>query len=189
MLRVEHSRWLVSPFCWRMPMSDATSWLWVRLPHRPPPSPVSTHCTLTDKNMVTLERNWNHNLRFHGCNMWLSKWEVKDVVEEGAGTINTIGHRERTERGVGEKYVMVKFVKFLINLVHISRGTFSRHVQIYLFFKNNVKTIHFIASSSRLAGDTITVSVNIRSWIWLCANMTSYGGTDSRILFILNESK
>jgi hypothetical protein len=168
MLRVEHSRWHVSPFCWRMPMSDATSWLWVRLPHRPPPPPVSTHCTLRDKNMETLERNWNHNLRFHGRNVWLPEWNVKGVAEEGAGIINTICHRERSERGVGENYVMVKFVYILIKVWHI-----SRHIQIYLFFNNNVKAIHFIASSSRLAGEAITVSVNRRSLIWPCANMTS----------------
>jgi len=178
MLRAEHSRWHVSPFCWRMPMSDATSWLWVRLPHRPPPPPVSTHCTLTDKNMETLERNWNHNIRFHGRNVWLPERDVKGVAE-GAGTVNTIGHRERIERGVGENYVMVKLVKFLIKLVHLSRGTVSRHIQIYLFFKNNVNAVHFIASTSRLAGEAVNVLTHCGWVTQICVFNTVNLGTSA----------
>lgn len=93
----------------------------------------------------------------------MSEWNVKGVAEEGAGIINTIGHRERTERGVGEDYVIVKFVKFLIKMVHISRGNSRSAHSDYLFFKNNANAIHFITSSSRLAGEAITISVNIQS--------------------------
>jgi len=56
----------------------------------------------------------------------------KGATEEGAGTINILGHGERTEIE-GENYVMVKFVKFFIKLVYISRGnSLSAHLDLFI---------------------------------------------------------
>ena len=45
---------------------------------------------------------------------------LRPLHKKVQGLMNIIGHRERTKRGVGEIYVMTRFVKFLIKLGSIS---------------------------------------------------------------------